>query len=124
MQPVETAALLSLIALVDRRVVDEATVRHWHDLVGDLDFDDACDAVRAHRRGSTDWLQPAHVIAGVRSIRGRRLAAVPDLQLVDGLDPDDPQYFTRLRARRAAAASRHPSARLHAVTTRPDGAGA
>lgn len=72
MTPQQTAAVLGLIAIVDNREQDEVTIRHWHDLIGDLDYDDACDAVRLHRRSSPDYLQPAHVIAGVKRIRAHR----------------------------------------------------
>lgn len=100
----ETAKVLTLIQLVDRRHVDETTIAAWHDLIGDLDFTDACEAVRAHRRASTDYLLPAHVRAGVRVIRGARLARHPD-PLPD-VDPDDIQaYQVRRRQMRAAIAS-------------------
>lgn len=60
----ETSALLMKIRLVDSRVVDEAVIREWHDILADVDFADAVDAVRNHRRVSTEYLQPAHVVAG------------------------------------------------------------
>lgn len=104
MNVAETAKVLTLIQIVDRRVVDEATVAAWHDLIGHLDFTDACEAVRAHRRASTEYLLPAHIVAGVRGIRAARLAAHPD-PLPD-VDPDDVvAYQDRRRALRSALAS-------------------
>lgn len=104
MNVTETAKVLGLAAVVDNRVVDQATIAAWHDLIGALDFTDACEAVRTHRRTSTEYLLPAHVIAGVRGIRAIRLAAHPD-PLPD-VDPDDvAAYQTRRRYLRAALAS-------------------
>lgn len=100
----ETAKVLGLIGVVDNRNVDQATIAAWHDLIGPLDFDDALAAVRDHRRVSTAYLLPAHVIGGVRSIRAARLAAQPDP--LPGVDPDDvPRYQSERRRLRAAAAS-------------------
>ncbi|WP_169165134.1 hypothetical protein [Cellulomonas taurus] len=83
----QTAQLLALVQIGDNRRVDRATVSAWHDLVCELPIDDALEAVRAHRRETTDYLMPAHVIAGVKRIRGARLAAAPP-PLPD-VDPDD-----------------------------------
>lgn len=104
MNLLETGKVLVLVAVVDNRTIDQATIAAWHDLIGALDFTDACEAVRAHRRTSTEYLLPAHVIAGVRGIRGARLAARPD-PLPD-VDPDDvAAYQSRRRYLRAALAS-------------------
>lgn len=108
----ETGALVGLIAIGDNRQVDDAVVRHWHDLVGDLDFEDACDAVKAHRRESRTWLLPVDVRERVHTARRARLAAVPDLvpgMVADGISPDDPAWFDELARRRAAAMERHPA---------------
>lgn len=83
----QTAQLVALVQIGDNRRVDRAVVAAWHDLVHDLPLEDALDAVRAHRRESTDYLLPAHVIAGVKRIRKARLDAVPP-PLPD-VDPDD-----------------------------------
>ena len=107
MNILETGKVLGLIAVVDNRHVDAATIAAWHDLIHDLDFADACEAVRVHRRESTDYLLPAHVRAGVRRIRAARLSAVPD-PLPD-VDPDDvPAYQLRRRQMRAVIASPEP----------------
>lgn len=104
MRIAETAKVLTLIAVVDRRAVDEVTIAAWHDLIGHLPFDDACEAVRRHRRTSTEYLLPAHVVAGVRDLRRGRLAAHPD-PLPD-VDPDDvAAYQSRRRQLRAGVAS-------------------
>ena len=103
----QTAQLLALIATVDNRQVDRATIAAWHDLVGHLDYAEACEAVREHRRNSTEYLVPAHVVRGVRVARAARLTAVPD-PLPD-VDPDDVRAFQVARRRlRLAIASPDP----------------
>lgn len=65
----QTAAVLAKVQLVDNRAAEdqELLLREWHDIIGDLDFEDAIAAVREHRRTSTEYLQPAHLVAIVRS---------------------------------------------------------
>jgi len=92
-----TAKVLTLIALVDRRVVDREAVLAWHDLIGDLSERDTLEAVRQHRRESTEYLVPAHVRAGVQRIRGARLAAAPPP--LPAVDPDDVAAYQAERRR-------------------------
>ncbi len=102
----QTAQLLALIKVGDNRTVDRTTIAAWHDLVQDLPIDDALEAVRVHRRESTDYLMPAHVITGVKRIRGARLAAAPP-PLPD-VDPDDvAAYQARRHQMLARIASGH-----------------
>ena len=70
----QVAAVLAKIQLGDNRETDAAglVLAEWVDTIGDLDFDDAVEAVRMHRRESLAYLQPAHVRENVRLIRGRR----------------------------------------------------
>lgn len=81
----QTAAVLTKIQLIDNRQVDTLTLNEWHDAIGHLDYEDALEAVRMHRRESTAWLLPAHVTAGVRVVRAaradeaRRSRPVPEL---------------------------------------------
>lgn len=65
----ECAKLLAKVQLVDNREVTRLVILEWFDLIGDLDFAAAVDAVREHRRSSTEYLQPAHIVA---------IAAVPE----------------------------------------------
>lgn len=98
----QTAALLALIAVVDRRHIDDPVVLHWHDLVADINFDDACEAVREHRRTSTEYLVPAHVRVGVGRLRARRLdAAAPPDPPADVAD--DPAAWLRWKRATAGA---------------------
>jgi len=61
MTPKETSDLLGLIATVDNRLVDDATVYHWAEILADLSYADCRTAVVEHRRTSADYLQPIHV---------------------------------------------------------------
>lgn len=65
----EVGKLLTLAALVDNRSVTTEACLMWHELVGDIGFDDAVDAMRAHYRESKDWLMPVHVRQRVRDAR-------------------------------------------------------
>jgi hypothetical protein len=70
----QVAAVLAKIQLGDNRLTDSAglVLAEWVDSIGDLDFDDAVEAVRMHRQESTVYLQPAHVRANVRRVRDLR----------------------------------------------------
>lgn len=65
----DTAAVLAKAQLVDNRQISELVIREWHDAIGHLNYADAIEAVTNHRRDSTDYLQPAHVVAGARRVR-------------------------------------------------------
>jgi len=68
----EVANVLARVQLGDNRTTDEVVLRSWIQEIGDLDFQDAVEAVVLHRRESTDWLMPAHVRANVKLIWARR----------------------------------------------------
>lgn len=68
----QTAAVLAKIQLGDNREVTSLVLQEWHDTIGDLDYDDAVEAVRMHRKDSTAYLMPAHVRENVRVIQRRR----------------------------------------------------
>lgn len=69
----EVAKLLTAISIIDNRVVGVETVEAWHSLVGDYDLDDAMRAVRWHFAESTDYLMPAHIVAGARRAKAERV---------------------------------------------------
>jgi hypothetical protein len=77
MTPGEAARLLSACAMFDYRPIEEADGLAWHHVIGDLDFDDAMEAVRRHYAESTDRMMPAHVRAGVKAIRTERRRMEP-----------------------------------------------
>jgi hypothetical protein len=68
--PDDIIDILSIAAAVDRRTVGESDVILWHELIGDLPKDLAQQAVIGHLREQPGvWLEPGHVVAGVRVIR-------------------------------------------------------
>ncbi|GAA0853315.1 hypothetical protein ACFQVD_26730 [Streptosporangium amethystogenes subsp. fukuiense] len=73
----EIIDVLTTAALYDRRKVGKTDVIAWREVIGDLDFPDARDAVIGHYTDSTDWLMPAHVRVRVKAIRTRRLERSP-----------------------------------------------
>jgi hypothetical protein len=72
MTPGEVARLLAAAAMFDYRKVEKADAQAWHFVLGDLEFDDAMQALRCHYAESTERLMPAHVRQGVRAIRNER----------------------------------------------------
>lgn len=68
----EMKVVLAKVQLGDNRQVDKATLLEWFDTAGFLNGQDALEAVRMHRRESTDYLQPAHLIKNVGRIHEQR----------------------------------------------------
>lgn len=82
MNLVEVTALLTKMAVFDRRTIGESDVRAWHEVLDpDMPLSDALDAVTEHRGQSADWIMPNHINDRVRRIRRDRLrsAGVPDI---------------------------------------------
>ena len=120
----EVGDLLARIAVVDSRTVDAATIALWHDLLalgGRITLVDAVAAVDAHRVAKPGvWLEPGHVIAGVKTGRRRRLAAAPaDPSPPDDLDPR--RYATWLDAYRTGIGDGLDPARADAEACRTVG---
>jgi hypothetical protein len=74
MTPEDTSKLLAAAAMFDFRKADRDDILMWHHVIGDLDFEDAMEAVKRHYAESTDRMMPAHVRQGVRAIRNERAA--------------------------------------------------
>lgn len=70
----ETGRILAKAAIIDNRNIDEMTIAAWHEIIGHLDYRDAITALDTHRRESTEYLQPAHIVAGARKAREAREA--------------------------------------------------
>lgn len=104
----QTALVLAKIAAVDNRRLDPPDadmtpiLDSWHEAIGDLGVQDCLDAVRDHRRETTEWLQPAHVRDRVIVMRRARVENVEDIDLVRDVHPDDPHWARILQGRRAA----------------------
>lgn len=109
MTPEQVIDLLTLIAARDRRTLGKTDVTVWAFDIGDLDYDDACQAVAEHFREEPDtWLMAGHVRKRVKAIREARLGpAGPGLSPIPPpADPDDPKaYAAALREQRARIAA-------------------
>jgi uncharacterized protein involved in exopolysaccharide biosynthesis len=88
MTPGEIARLLAAAAMFDYRKVEKADAQAWHLVLGDLDFDDAMEALRRHYAESTERLMPAHVRQGVRTIRNERRRPSEALALPSKFEDD------------------------------------
>lgn len=64
--------ILSFISLLDNRQVSDEAIMVWHELLKDIEFEDAKIAVTNHFKDSTDYIRPAHIIQGARIIRMER----------------------------------------------------
>lgn len=83
-----TALVLAKVAAIDNRRLDPAVpgeptpiLDAWHEAIGDLRFEDCLTAVAAHRRESTDWLMPAHIVTRVKAMRAERVRGLSDADL-------------------------------------------
>ncbi len=78
MTPNDIIDILTVIAAADRRTIGENDVILWHKIIGDLPKDDAMQAVLDHVREQPGvWLEPGHIVAGVRAIRRDRAMRQP-----------------------------------------------
>lgn len=68
----EVAKVLAKIRLGDNRETSREALLEWIDNIGDLEFADAIEAVRMHRRESTAYLMPAHIRENVKAIKAAR----------------------------------------------------
>lgn len=68
----QVSVLLAKAALVDNRIVDAQVIQTWWEILGHLSFHDAMNGLLMHRRESTDYVQPAHIIAQARKAKRAR----------------------------------------------------
>jgi hypothetical protein len=99
--------VLAKVAAVDNRrldapdAMDTPILDSWHEVIGDLRFQDCIEAVKVHRRQSTDWLQVGHIRALVKQIRDDRIDRTE--MPIPNVDPDDPAAgIDEIRALRKA----------------------
>lgn len=97
----EVLDLLQYVQLGDGRTIGAADVTMWDKVIPKhIDLPTAMEAVEMHRRESTDWLQPAHIIANVKRIN---LARRREEARQHALDPARnqpsvvPWWFKKLR---------------------------
>lgn len=65
----QTGMLLAKIALVESREATNETILAWQEILCDVNFDDAMEALVQHYRHSTESCKPAHVVRGARAIK-------------------------------------------------------
>lgn len=66
----QVTALLARIQVLDNRQVDQLTIEAWTPLMSRLDYAEAVEAVNIHFQTSSEYLQPAHIVAGVKRLKG------------------------------------------------------
>jgi hypothetical protein len=111
MTPGEAARLLAACAMYDFRSVEKPDGLAWHHVIGDLDFEDAMEAVRRHYADSTDRMMPAHVRAGVKAIRDERRRTEPS-EARALPSPFEHDLDREMRAKRGAASVREVLAQI------------
>ena len=93
MQKSEVAQLLAKAALIDNRRIDAATVEAWHEVIGHVPYDVALTALTIHRRTSSEYLMPAHIIANLRKARDQQAVEANRMR---ALDPPKPSPRTKM----------------------------
>jgi hypothetical protein len=103
-------------ACCPQQAIDEYTPDAWHDLIGDLRFEDCREAVKAIA-GRQPFVAPSEIRDQVKKIREKRLH---DFQYVPVPgDENTAVYLKNLREQRAAVADglREPAPALEAPDT-------
>lgn len=72
MTPEQTVTVLAKCAAFDRRTVGRADVLAWHEVLSDLDFAVALEAVKRWYTNNRDWIMPSDVRALAVEIRRER----------------------------------------------------
>lgn len=65
----QTSQLLAKAALVDNRKVTPEVIMAWAEALQHIPFQAGMWALTRHRANSTEWVQPAHIVAGYREWR-------------------------------------------------------
>lgn len=71
MNKVEVAKLMTRASAMDNRIVTEEKVEAWFEVLHSVPYEFAVQAVNNHFKESTDYLLPAHIVAGARRARDR-----------------------------------------------------
>jgi len=93
MEKSETAKILAKAALIDNRRIDRETVEAWHEVIGHIPYDVAMTALTIHRRTSSEYLMPAHIIANLRKARDQQSVEANRRR---ALDPPKPSPRTKM----------------------------
>lgn len=90
----ETDTLLNVMANVDNRKVDDATVLVWHEILGDLPFSDCLMAVTRHFGESGEYLMPVHIVRGAQAIERDRIRAANHRKELEAAPETDSRPLT------------------------------
>lgn len=94
----ETDRLLTVVANVDNRRVDDATVLVWHEILGKLPFDDCLMAATSHFGNSEDYLMPVHIVRGAREVERQRIREANQRKALELTPETDPRPLTNRAA--------------------------
>lgn len=64
----ETGFLLAKIALVENRTATNEQIRAWHEILQDVNYQDAMEALLRHYRNSSESCKPTHIYKGAREV--------------------------------------------------------
>lgn len=95
MDAIEANLLLTRAALVDGRQPTKERAEVWADVLRDLSFHDAVEALDEFRRTREDWLQPVHLIQIAKLQRERRYAEDRRREQLTATRPEPPPPLTR-----------------------------
>jgi hypothetical protein len=87
----ETDRLLTVIANVDNRRVDDATVLVWHEILASLPFADCLVAATNHFGESTDYLMPVHIVRGAQVVERERVREANHRKALESAPETDPR---------------------------------
>jgi len=108
----QTGQLLVRASVVDNRRVEEETIHAWHEVLADVDYTDAVDALLEHRRTSTEYLLPAH-ITRILATRRRTSTLRPATPIEAAADECDIHVGYPLIAGACLQCDRYPDDRDH-----------
>lgn len=76
----EAEKLLIEMSAIDNRIVSDLAITAWAEVLGDMTYADARAALLEHRRTSSEYVTPAHLlkIAAPAARRRKRINDVPD----------------------------------------------
>ncbi|MGH3861665.1 hypothetical protein [Actinokineospora sp.] len=109
----EVGMVLAKLAVYDNRIVGEAEVMAWHEVIGRYDVRDCLDAVALHYSESPQRAMPADIRKLAMGIRDRRRAA----EARAALDPaPQPRRSAEVEALIREVAKKRPKVEFEDIT--------
>lgn len=68
----EAKLLLTEASAIDNRVVSDIAVKAWAAALDGITYEEASAALNEHRKASTEYVQPAHIVKLVKADRRAR----------------------------------------------------